>query len=39
MNKFKIAYFASTGLLSLMMVGSAGMYLFNTAEVQAVLCP
>ena len=36
MNKFKIAYYVSTGLLTLMMLGSAGMYLFNTADVQEV---
>ena len=33
MNRDKIIYWASTGLLSLMMLGSAGMYLFNNAEV------
>ncbi|MEM6734099.1 MAG: DoxX family protein [Myxococcota bacterium] len=31
--KLKIAYFATTGLLSAMMLMSAGMYLFNTDEV------
>lgn len=33
MNKQKLAYFASTGLITLMMLGSAGMYLFNHDEV------
>ncbi len=32
----KIIYWISTGLLSLMMLMSAGMYLFNTAEVSKV---
>ncbi len=32
----QILYWISTGLVSLMMLGSAGMYLFNTAEVQSV---
>lgn len=36
MNKTKIAYYISTGLLSLMMVGGAGMYFFNHAEVAEV---
>jgi len=34
MKTFKIAFLASTGLLTLLMLGSTGMYLFNTAEVQ-----
>lgn len=29
----KIIYYISTGLLTLMMLGSTGMYFFNTAEV------
>ncbi len=29
----KIVYWIATGLLSLMMLGSAGMYIFNHAEV------
>ena len=33
MNRDKIIYWAATGLLSLMMLASAGMYLFNNAEV------
>lgn len=36
MNKNKIAYLASTGLLSLMMLLSAGMYFFNYAEISEV---
>lgn len=36
MNKNKIAYLASTGLLSLMMLLSAGMYVFNYAEISEV---
>lgn len=33
MKKIKIAYYLFTGLLSAMMLMSAGMYLFNHAEV------
>jgi hypothetical protein len=33
MNRDKIIYWAATGLLSLMMLASAGMYLFNTGQV------
>lgn len=33
MNKYKLAFYISTGLLSLMMLGSAGMYFFNTPDV------
>lgn len=36
MNKNKIAYLVSTGLLSLMMLLSAGMYFFNYAEISEV---
>ncbi len=36
MNKNRIIYFAATGLLSLMMLFSAGMYIFNYAEVSAL---
>lgn len=36
MDKFKIIFYVSTGLLSLMMVGSAGMNFFNHAEVAKV---
>ncbi len=36
MKRDKIIYWVATGLLSLMMLGSAGMYLFNTAEVSTV---
>ena len=32
-TKIKVAYVVSTGLLTLMMLGSAGMYIFNNAEV------
>lgn len=35
-KKIKIAYFISTGLLSLLMLMSAGMYLFKTADMQQV---
>ena len=33
MKKIKIVYYISTGLLTLSMLFSAGMYLFNNAEV------
>ena len=33
MNKTKILYWTSTGLLSALLLMSAGMYLFNNAEV------
>ena len=33
MKKFKIIYWVSTGLLSALMLLSAGMYIFNNAEV------
>jgi hypothetical protein len=33
MKTKKIVYYAATGVLSLMMLGSAGLYLFNHAEV------
>ena len=33
MNAKKILFFVSTGLLSLMMLFSAGMYIFNNAEI------
>ena len=36
MKNFKIAFWVSTGLLSLMMIMSTGMYFFNTAEIQKV---
>ena len=36
MKKNKIIYWISTGLLSLMMVMSAGMYFFNTSAVSQV---
>ncbi len=36
MNKTKIVYQVSTALLSLMMLGGAGMYVFNNAEVSKV---
>lgn len=36
MKKFKIAYLVSTGLISAMMLMSAGMYFFNNAEVSKV---
>ena len=36
MDKFRIIFYVSTGLLSLMMVGSAGMNFFNHAEVAKV---
>ncbi|MEM8488713.1 MAG: DoxX family protein [Bacteroidota bacterium] len=32
----KIFYWIATGLVCLMMIFSAGMYLFNTAEIQAL---
>ncbi|MGL1889492.1 MAG: DoxX family protein [Reichenbachiella sp.] len=34
MNKNKITYWVATGLLSLMMTMSIGMYLFNNAEIR-----
>ncbi|MEM7589254.1 MAG: DoxX family protein [Myxococcota bacterium] len=34
MNKTKIAYYISTGLLTVMLCGAAGMYFFNNTEVQ-----
>lgn len=33
MKTTKIIYYATTALLSLLLLGSAGMYLFNTNEV------
>ncbi|MBD3869138.1 MAG: DoxX family protein [Acidobacteria bacterium] len=33
MNRDKAIYWAATGLLSVMMLGSAGMYLFNNGQV------
>lgn len=36
MNKNKIVYLVSTGLLSLLMLLSAGMYVFNYAEISDV---
>ena len=33
MNRDKIIYWAATGILSLMMFASAGMYLFNNTQV------
>ena len=36
MKKFKITYWVSTGLLSLLMLMSASMYLFKTADVKLV---
>lgn len=36
MNKEKIAYYITTGLLSALMLMSAGMYVFNHAEVAKV---
>ena len=33
MKTTKIIYYATTALLSILLLGSAGMYLFNTAEV------
>lgn len=35
MDKAKITYYVSTGLLTVMMLGSAGMYIFNHEEVAA----
>lgn len=35
MNAKKITYFVSTGLFSVLMLMSAGMYIFNNAQVQA----
>ncbi len=32
----KVIYWVATGLLSLMMIMSAGMYLFNTEQVSGV---
>ena len=32
----KIIYWTATGLLCLMMLGSAGMYIFNHAEVEKI---
>ncbi len=37
MNKTKIIYYISTGLLSLLMLFSAGMYIFNNAEVAKLI--
>ena len=37
MKKDKMIYWASTGLLCLMMVGSASMYFFNYEEVSKVV--
>ena len=36
MNKNKLAYYVATTLLSLMMLGGAGMYVFNHTEVAKV---
>lgn len=36
MNKNKLAYYVATTLLSLMMLGGAGMYVFNHTEVANV---
>lgn len=36
MKTTKIIYYATTGLLSLLLLGSAGMYLFNNAEIAKV---
>lgn len=36
MNKNKITYLVSTGLLSILMLMSAGMYVFNYAEISKV---
>jgi len=36
MKANKIIYYAATGLLSLMMLGSAGMYIFNHAEIAGI---
>ena len=36
MNKIKIGYYLSTGLLSAMMCMSAGMYIFNHEEIAKV---
>jgi len=36
MKTNKIIYWVSTGLLSAMMLMSAGMYLFNTEEIQEI---
>lgn len=36
MKKFKIIYWISTGLLSALMLLSAGMYIFNNAEVSKI---
>lgn len=33
MKKYKIAYWISTGLLTALMLMSAGMYIFNNAEI------
>jgi hypothetical protein len=32
----KIVYYAATGVLSLMMLGSAGLYIFNHVEVMEI---
>lgn len=36
MKRDKIIYWVATGLLSAMMLMSAGMYLFNTAEIKSL---
>ncbi|WP_422361367.1 DoxX family protein [Reichenbachiella sp.] len=36
MKRDKIIYWVSSGLLSAMMLMSAGMYLFNTAEIKSL---
>lgn len=36
MSKFKIVFYVSTGLLSLMMLFSAGMYILNTEQVAEI---
>ncbi len=36
MNKNKIIYWVATGLLTLLMTMSVGMYLFNNAEIRIV---
>lgn len=36
MKTTKIIYYLTTGLLSLLLLGSAGMYIFNNAEVSKI---
>lgn len=36
MKKFKIAYYVSSGLLTVLMLMSAGMYIFNYEEISKI---